>query len=291
MKKKTSLSRRSFLKQASIFPFLKYTPLLASQSAFANTCISKDHRSLVCVFLLGGADSFNFIVPAGNKYNDYLATRGSLAVPANDLLTASDNVQGAFGFNRLLPDLHGLYENNQLAIISNVGNLIKPTRQADFIASSVLPQSLFAHDAQQKLWQTGNGDLAQSLGWGGSIAERVAQCNAASNITTSISIAGSNTWLSNLQESYINLNSNGLIARMRGHIPESSLQQTLETLLTNSKNNADSQFEQQVAHGITRAKDTTDNLAEVINDHPVSGIFSSGTLAKQLHMVARLISA
>lgn len=269
-------------------PFLKYSPLLSSSAAFAN---SNDQKSLVCVFLLGGADSFNFVVPGGIKYDEYLATRGSLAVPRDQLLASVDNAQGPFGFNSLLPGLHNLYENNQLAIISNVGNLIKPTSQQDFAASTALPQSLFAHDAQQKLWQTGSGNLAQSLGWGGSIAAQIANCNALSNISTSISIAGSNTWLTNLQESYINLSPNAPIAQMRGHNPASNIQQTLETLLIDAKENADSPFGQQMAHGITRAKRTADNLAGAINNHPVSNMPTSNRLGRQLHLVARMISA
>ncbi len=291
MKYKANLSRRSFLKRAGIVPFLKYSPLLASSSAFANTCNSNDQKSLVCVFLLGGADSFNFVVPGGAKYNDYLATRGDLAVPGDQLLASTDHAQGSFGFNSLLPGLHNLYQNQQLAIISNVGNLIKPTSQADFAASTTLPQSLFAHDAQQKLWQTASGNLAQSLGWGGSIAERIANCNSAANIPTSISIAGSNSWLTNLQEGYINLSPNASIARMKGHQPVSSIRATLETLLANAKDNVDSPFEQQIAHGITRAKNTADNLADAINDHRVSEMPTSGDLARQLHLVARMISA
>ncbi|MEE9412764.1 MAG: DUF1501 domain-containing protein [Methylococcales bacterium] len=290
MNNKTNLSRRSFLKHASVVPFLKYSPLLASSSAFANICNANNQKSLVCVFLLGGADSFNFVVPGGSKYNDYLATRGHLAVSSDQLLASTDRVQGSFGFNNLLPGLHDLYENDQLAIISNVGNLIKPTTQADFAASTALPQSLFAHDAQQKLWQTASGHLAESLGWGGSIAEQVANCNASSNISTSISIDGSNTWLTNLQESYVTLSPNASIARMKGHNPTSNIRQTLENLLADAKENAESPFKQEIAHGITRAKDTADNLADAINDHPVNEMSSSGKLGKQLHMVARMIS-
>lgn len=293
-KKKNTInnSRRSFLKRASVIPFLKYSPLLTSASALSGTAhAATNPKSLVCVFLLGGADSFNFVVPGGSQYNDYLATRGSLAVPNSQLLSSTDAALGSFGFNNLLPGLHDLYENDQLAVIGNVGNLVRPTSQSDFASSNNLPQSLFAHDAQQKLWQTGSGNLADSLGWGGSIAERIAQNNNESSVATSISIAGSNTWLSNLQESYINLNSNASIERMRGNNPSSSTKAILETLLNQSKNKTGSPFEQQMAHGITRADDTVNSLADALTDHPVSAMPSSGDLQSQLHLVARMISA
>lgn len=292
MKNKINQSRRSFLKSASAIPFLKYSPLLAAAGAISGSAqAATNPKSLVCVFLLGGADTFSFVVPGGSHYNDYLATRGSLAVQSDQLLSSTDAAYGSFGFNNLLPGLHDLYENDKLAVINNVGNLIRPTSQADFLASNSLPQSLFAHDAQQKLWQTGSGNLADSLGWGGSIAQQIAVNNDESSVATSISVAGSNTWLSNLQESYINLNPNASIKRMRGNLSSNSTSTVLETLLNQSKNKTGSQFEQQMAEGIFRADSTINGLADALTDHPVSDMSSVGDLQSQLHLVARMISA
>ena len=297
MKNSKNISRRSFLKRAGALPLLKHTPLLSGTflgSALTSSVAAADcdlPQSLVCVFLLGGADSFNFVVPGGSAYDQYASTRGSMAVASGDLLSSNDNVQGEFGFNSRLPGLHDLYENDRLAVVSNVGNLIRPTSKTDFNASTSLPQSLFAHDAQQKLWQTGSGNLADAFGWGGSIAQRIANCNAASNVATSISIDGSSTWLNNLQQSYIKLNANASIQRMTGLQATNSAQETLEALLADSKSEQGSPFKQQVAHAITRAKDTADSLSDAISDHLVSDFSPAGDLQQQLHLVARLISA
>ena len=294
MKNSKSISRRSFLKQAGVLPFLKYAPLLsgsllASTSALAADCTTQ--QSLVCVFLLGGADSFNFVVPGGNAYNDYANTRGAMAVASEDLLPITDAVQGAFGFNSRLPGLHELYQNERLAIISNVGNLIRPTTKADYNASTQLPQSLFAHDAQQKLWQTGSGNLADAFGWGGSIAQQIAECNSGSNVATSISAGGSNDWLNNLQQNYISLNPNANIAQMVGLNPSSSTRETLQALLNESKAEQGSPFKQQVANAITRADETANSLSVAISEHPVDDFIPTGRLQQQLHLVARMISA
>lgn len=294
MKITKNTSRRTFLKGVGAVPFLKYTPLLSSPllaSSIANAADCGQTQSLVCVFLLGGADSFNFVVPGGNAYNDYASTRGSLAVASQDLLSANDAEQGAFGFNNRLPGLHSLYADNRLAVISNVGNLIRPTTKADFNASTSLPQSLFAHDAQQKLWQTGSGNLADAFGWGGSIAQGISACNTSSQAASSISVAGSNIWLNNIQENYVSLNPNANIERMQGLSASSSTQATLEALLSASKTEQGSPFKQQVAHAISRANDTANNLSEAVADHPVADFSPSGRLEQQLHLVARLISA
>ena len=291
MTKHRKNSRRSFLKQAGIVPFLKYAPLMTGLgTAQAAVCNANTTQSLVCVFLLGGADSFNFVVPRGNAYDDYLATRGSMAVPSNNLINASDPRLGDIGFNDRLPGLHELFQDNQLAVVANVGNLIRPTTKANFNASTSLPESLFAHNAQQKLWQTASGNLSDSFGWGGSIAQNVANCNNSSNIATSISIDGSNNWLSNVQESFISLSPTTNIQRMAG-FNSASLQQTLEALIQDARSQQNSPFQQEVANAIGRANSTANNLVDAINDHPVSNLNPDGDLQQQLHLVARLISA
>ena len=289
-------SRRNFIKGLGTVPFLKYAPYVAGGSALASSTANamvdcNQAQSLVCVFLLGGADSFNFVMPGGSAYNQYLATRGSIAVPAQDLLPATDPNIGNISFNSRLADLHGLYQDNRLAVVSNVGNLIRPTTKANFNASTSLPQSLFAHDAQQRLWQTGSGNLADTFGWGGSIAQQVSNCNSASQVATSISVDGSNSWLNNIQENYISLNPNARIEQMRGLSSSSSTQVALEALLNQSKVDQSSPFEQHVAEAISRADDTANSLSEAVEDHPVSDFNPTGRLEQQLHLVARLISA
>ena len=290
---RNTFNRRSFLRhagKAGALPLLQYAPLLASNNAAA-ACNESAPRSLVCVFLLGGADSFNFVVPSGAAYTDYLATRGAMAVTDDSLLTANDSLIGEIGFNDMLPGLHDLYQNQQLAVVSNVGNLVQPTSKAQFSNSQALPQDLFAHNSQQKLWQTGSGDLAVDAGWGGSIAQNIADCNNATNVATSISIAGSNSWLSNLQQSYVSLSPNADIQRMRAYADSSTTVSTLEQLLAQSKANSSSPFAQEAAHGITRSRETANNLYAALQEHTVDDMVPTTDLALQLHLVARLISA
>ena len=125
MPKQKTMSRRAFVRQAGVLPFLKYAPAvggLVGSGAYAADCSPSQPKSLLCVFLLGGADSFNFVIPGGNQYDQYAATRGAMAIPSNQLLSASDPVLGEFSFNRGLPGLHSRFINNELAVVANVGN-------------------------------------------------------------------------------------------------------------------------------------------------------------------------
>lgn len=293
MNRDKKLSRRSFLRQAGALPFLKYAPIasaLGASVAYGANCNVSQPKSLVCVFLFGGADTFNFVIPGGNQYDEYATTRGTIAVPSNQLLSASDPVLGEFSFNRLLPNLHNRYLNDQLAVIANVGNLIRPTTPANFSASTQLPQSLFAHNAQQQLWQTASGNLTETLGWGGSIAQAVATCNPSAAIATSVSINGSNAWLNNVQENYITLSSTAAISLMQGHLSSRRTSNVLGSLLAQAKTEV-SPFEKEIANSITRAIDTTGGLSAALAAHSLNTFSPRTEFERQLHLVARLISA
>lgn len=317
MKKTIQLNRRKFLKQSSAVTLMggmsmlgfKDFPLI-SQAAAATCPSTGSPKSLVCVFLAGGADSFNMFVPRDNRYAEYAAARGTLATSLADLTTIEDTQNGTFGFNTLLQGLHDLYAAGKLAVISNVGPLVKPTTKNDYLTAvanndtNTIPQSLFAHDTQQRLWQTGASKVSgtQSFGWGGSIAEQLAQCNANSAIPPAFSIAGTNTWLSNQNILYGRLNANANLQRMFGYeagqatwIPtfsRISRADKLNAILSSSKS-ATSPLEQSVAHAISQAVNTTAALEQAVTQHPVSEMTydRNNVLANQLHMVARLIEA
>ncbi|MFK7886304.1 MAG: DUF1501 domain-containing protein [Gammaproteobacteria bacterium] len=291
MSTRKNMTRRQVLKALAATPLINFTS--RSNAAGGNT----DARSLVCIFLAGGADSFNFVVPGGNAFDDYAATRGVLAVPESRLLASNDAAQGEFGFNDALSSLHALYQDQRLAVISNVGNLVRPTTQADFQASISLPESLFAHDAQQKLWQSGSGQVVDSLGWGGGMAEALAGLNTGANVATSMSVAGANTWLTALQAPFVSLSPNATVQRLTGFdsVPAASadVKTSLLALLAQAESGASSGFTTQAAHALRRAVDTAAGLDQALDDHPVSNMTYASTnkLAKQLHQVARLISA
>jgi len=137
-----------------------------------------DYRALVCVFLFGGNDGNNLVVPIDARYADYAAARrqptdGGLALPLHQLLPLSPVTgSAAYGLHPDVPELQQLWNAGTLGVLFNVGTLVAPTSKADDAAGRVpRPQSLMSHQDQQNQWQTSLPDRPARSGWGGRIAD------------------------------------------------------------------------------------------------------------------------
>ena len=189
-------SRRHFLHTASSLAAAAATPLgarfnvplavslgtlgaMAAQSTnAANT--SGPYRALVCLFMSGGNDSHNWVVPTdATGYAEYAAARRELAWPASQLLPIASSSQGAgrsFGMPLELQPLQAMYEAGRCAVVANVGPLERPITKAEFLAGSDLPSKLFSHNDQQSTWQSLSPEGAKS-GWGGRMGDLLMSAN------------------------------------------------------------------------------------------------------------------
>jgi uncharacterized protein (DUF1501 family) len=141
---------------------------------------SDDYRALVCVFLFGGNDGNNMVVPVDARYADYAAARrqptdGGLALAMDQLLPlAPASGLAQFGFHPSMPELQQLWNQGSLAVLFNVGTLVAPTSKADDSAGRVpRPESLMSHQDQQNQWQTSLPDRPSRSGWGGRLADQL----------------------------------------------------------------------------------------------------------------------
>src|SRR5262245_27269278 len=172
---------------------------LANLLATPSSTVTGNDRALVCVFLNGGSDSNNMIIPTDSYYTSYASQRPTIAIPQGSVLslaTPPASLGGrTFGFHPNMPELVNLYNINRLAVVNNVGPLVEPITQAEYMANSkTKPYALFSHSDQVQAWQSGRSDIKISTGWGGRSADAVATCNAAGNgFPTITSIAGSST--------------------------------------------------------------------------------------------------
>jgi len=305
MRNSVNKERRKLLKQLACLPLASGVSMMtAGQSAHAmGTC--GDAKSLVCIFLAGGADSFNMFVPTDNRdYQTYLATRGDLAVAESALDEVSDAAQGNFGFNQLLPGITDLYRQDRLAVVANTGTLVRPTTKSDYLAINDLPEALFAHNTQQKLWQTGAriASGSDSFGWGGAIGDHAANCNGNIPIAPTFSISGNSDWLTSANNNYISLNADVAVERMYGYdgysewIPTSRLNEmdaALETLVGQGQRAQNAPFLNEMANAVARATNATGalNSALLENRLPQMEYDRTNKLAGQLHLVARLIAS
>lgn len=132
-----------------------------------------DYRALVCVFFYGGNDSHNMVVPLDARYPIYAANRGPLALPRTALQATSitDPVQGPFALHPRMAHCAALFGSGRLAVVSNVGVLLRPTTKADYERNLDLPPQLFSHDDQQESWATCTPGSLTKEGWGGRFAD------------------------------------------------------------------------------------------------------------------------
>ncbi|MEO7324331.1 MAG: DUF1501 domain-containing protein [Dokdonella sp.] len=158
-----------------------------------------DYKALVCIFLTGGNDSFNLLVPSDTqRYGVYAASRGAMAIERNQLLPI--DVLGAgggqsYGVHPSVPDLADLFGQGHAAFIVNAGTLLQPTNKTQYLSGThPLPPQLFSHADQQQQWQYGQPTANGSVGWGGLVADRLHVLNAGATIPLSISLAGQNRY-------------------------------------------------------------------------------------------------
>ena len=152
------------------------------------------YRALVCVFLFGGNDSNNTIVPMDDaSFNAYTSIRGSLALTAAELTPTVTSVANApYAFHGKLPELASMFSSKELAVVANVGSLVQPlNRQQYQQAQAPLPLNLFSHSDQQLQWQTSIAQGNSPTGWAGRAADYIeAQKVNSSTFPVFFSVAG-----------------------------------------------------------------------------------------------------
>lgn len=189
------MPRRDFLK---LLGGITSVPLMGAltEMAYAAGPFS-DYKALVCIFLFGGNDAHNMIVPLdATRFAAYTANRGPLAIPLAKLQANSvtDAVQGQFGFHPRMTQVRGLFNSGRLAVMSNVGVLLKPTTKADYQNKTQLPPQLFSHSDMQEHWHTANPQAPVIDGWGGRLADLLQSSNGG-DMSVSISTASSGVFL------------------------------------------------------------------------------------------------
>ncbi len=189
MKTENEISRRDFIKLGAAFG------MLAGLGQFKQTTAApqaQDYKALVCLFMFGGNDGHNMVVPlASQQYSAYKTARGALALQTNQLLAVNDPARGAFGLHHRMPELRALYNQGRMAILANVGVLVQPTGYADLSNPSFpLPLNLRSHADQIVTMQTGYPGAGGSTGWGGRTLDLLQPHNAGTNFPVSISMNG-----------------------------------------------------------------------------------------------------
>ena len=215
--KKTSvpLPRRGFLKSMCAGATLAATTSQLSLLAGARSVAAQagDYKALVCVFLSGGNDSNNLLIPmSGDRRDEYETGRGVLALSDGlHPLNPDPDTAGEFGVHPSCSGIANMYNSGALAFVANVGTLAHPIVDRDaYLAGSVpLPRGLFAHNSQQALWQTGIADQRSRTGWGGELGDRVGPLGADLKL---VSTAGNANFLVGQHQPLYVMSSSGAVS-------------------------------------------------------------------------------
>jgi uncharacterized protein (DUF1501 family) len=294
-----SLSRRRFLSGCAalcaggsgLLPTLTGLRL-----AHALTPPAGDYKALVCVFLFGGNDAFNMLVPRENEfYNLYNGSRQTLAIARDSLLpiNADSQAYNAFGLHPQLTNLQSLYNDGRLAFLANVGALVEPVTRSQYLARTrQLPPQLFSHNDQQNFVQSLQSHATRN-GWAGRAADALAGVNANQNLSMNISLSGSNLWQSGAVALPYSVNPGGVVSfsytnRSSMDPREAQRVQAFENLLAQSQ---DHLFARVHAGLQKNAWDLADEVGAALTGVQVNTVFPQGRLAQSLQMTARMIAA
>lgn len=253
-----------------------------------------DYRALVCIFLNGGNDGNNTVVDL-NQYNSYATARGvDLAIAQGSLLPVAPAGGGSFGLHPNLTQLRDLFNQQKLAVVSNVGPLVEPLSKTTYQnGTGKKPLQLFSHSDQVGLFQTAIANVVSQTGWSGRVADQLAGLNGSSTFPQNISIAGINLLLTGVNTRQLAVSdSNTTLANVLQLVMNGTTAEiNSRTASFNELRNYDRNFTLIKAASDTRTSAIqTDQALSTVN--PIlQTVFPNTTLGRQLLQVARLIKA
>lgn len=291
-----ALNRRDFLRTSGAAALFAATPGLAYSQVVGGGGAFDDYRALVCVFMFGGNDSFNMLVPRSTpEYDVYAASRQNLAIAQQDLLGITTPGQGAmeYGLHPSLGGIQGLFESGNAAFVTNTGPLVEPTTKDQFQNGSVtLPPQLFSHNDQQDQWTSLRGNLPSKTGWAGRMADLIRTGVSEQQMATNASLFGANLFQS-ADETIAYVMGPGGPIQFEGFSldPTSILFEQREAFRRIVEAQYDTVYERGFADIQQRAIQAADTVTAAINSAPpISAVFPQSPLGNQLRTVARLIA-
>ncbi len=288
-----AFSRRDFLKRSCCTAAAGFAAASFNRFGLVNALAqsAQDYKALVCVFLFGGNDSNNMVVPMSSSgYASYQQIRSVLALPQNSLLPIAPPSAGAFGFHSKFPEMQALFNQKHLAVLTNVGTLVRPTNRMQFQQRQVnLPQNLFSHEDQQAQMQTAALDGNGQTGWAGRTADKI-QSIYGGTFPIIISLAGTNIFCEGLSARSIESSGDPtqLLSGFGSSAESQGRMSALQNLLTFDTGLS---LIQAASTTTSNALQDSNALANALASKPtMATVFPNTGLANQLKQVAQIIS-
>jgi len=289
------LNRRDFLSHAALAAGgMTLAPFPGS--AFAADLVG--YRALVCVFLFGGNDSFNMVVPRSQaEYDLYAQSRQNLAIEQNVLLpiTPATPDGSQYGLHPSTPELKTLFDAQNMAIVANMGPLVAPVTKDEVLNATVsVPPQLFSHNDQQDQWHSLSGLAQLKTGWAGRTADMLTSLLPNQALPINVSLSGNTLFQVGDDRTPYSIGADGAEvydALEPGGYPFATERRAMfERLLAA---NYPDLYTRAVAgvhrDGLALAGLVQDTLAN--HPPPPNTIFPASPLGQQLQLVSQLISA
>ena len=282
-------NRRSFIKYASLAAAGNALGLRPFGALNALAQSSPGYKALVCVFLFGGNDANNTLIPFDTTgYGNYSALRGDLALAQNTLLplTPAPN----FALNPNLPDIQTLFNNKNAAFVANVGTLIQPLTRTQYLAGATAPINLFSHPDQQLEWQNAAQSAVTPTGWAGRMADSLATLyNQGASIPMITSVAGDTLFCNGNATSPVSVSPGNIGAASCSEGSECTARQaSAQALLTLDSGLSLIQADDSITtNAYAYAKTLSDAVQSIA---PLQTVFpANNSLAAQLKQIAQII--
>ncbi len=307
-----SLDRRAFLKRTSATALAATAgSLTSSLSMFpAHAANTDGYKALVCVFLLGGMDNFDTLIPYDqSSYDRWAQIRASMVSRhsgsrdrSNLLQLSPDTTSGFDGRQFALPPqlsgLRTLFQQGNLAMVDNVGPLVEPATKEQVLAGSRrLPPRLFSHNDQQSVWQSNEPEGAQ-FGWGGLFADAAvnsgANSNSNANVFTTVTSDGSQLFLTgNRTQPYQVSGEQAEVVDIVGEFEDrnSGAFDVLNRHFRATRFNGSNLIKRDIASAMAGSVEANNLFNDAVeNGLPLSTEFPQSPLGQQLRSVAKTIS-
>jgi uncharacterized protein (DUF1501 family) len=300
-----NVSRRAFLKRGSAMIAAGVTaPIAINLAAIseATAATATDYKAIVCIFLYGGNDNYNTLVPYDEAgYNTYRSLRQNLSYTRNSLTSTAltprvvpldrNGVPHAYALAPNMLPLKSIFDEGRLGVTLNIGPLVQPTTKTQYNNRSVpLPPRLFSHNDQQSIWQSLAPEGAPS-GWGGRMGDLFESGNGRA-IFTSINLSENTVFSAGELVTQYKVNPRANEApfyNLNWLFGSRDTAQALQTLITQTRPNMlENQHNLVTQRAITAG---TDLFAQV-STKTINTLYpTQNTLADQLKMVAKIIAS
>jgi len=296
-------TRRKFLQKSG---GLTAAALAANLSRWgiegASAQAAAPYQAIVCVFLFGGNDSNNMVIPY-TDYAQYALTRNvasQIAISQANLLQINAPSHGKmYGLHPSFAPLQSVYTSGKMAVVANTGTLVAPMTVADYKIGKNRPPNLFSHSDQQNAFQGLIPNAPFRTGWGGRMADKLTVVNSGQQIPTLVSATGSNIF--NFGKSTVGLvvpqNGGTAIAGQGTDAVSMARMAALQSMLTVGNGNAVAQAAADVMKNALSANSAINPVLSgalppaIQTAFTVGGTLLNTGIAQQMRQCARIIDS